>query len=194
MNNPQKPIRLMIMKINLSSPQHASVVAPFHFSFHRYDDVASCLFFRFPPSLLLMRVESSVFLTHVQYTLVCTRTCYSADCTPPLHLLPRPVFFHLRFSSFPSSSSSFLSSCQFFFIFASPRPFGSCSLHRRRSSTLALPRSSNLPIVRFRRIRPEVMDYRSAHTRSVIFLLLSGIVIATENFLPDYAASTIREE
>lgn len=33
------------------------------------------------------------------------------------------------------------------------------------SATLALPRSSNLPIVRFRRIRPTVMDYRSAHGR-----------------------------
>lgn len=53
------------------------------------------------------------------------------------------------------------------------------------SATLALPRSSNLPIVRFRRIRPTVMDYRSAHGRRTdgrtlghLPVTLSGIVIA----------------
>lgn len=93
--------------------------------------------------------------------LVCTRTCSPIAVVslvlpssitfvpppPPLFSpLPPPftILFHLRLAS-PVRVAS--------------------SLHRRFFTTLALPRSSNPPIVRFRRIRRTVMDYRSAHGR-----------------------------
>lgn len=53
----------------------------------------------------------------------------------------------------------------FFFILARLAPSGRALFHRCPSP---LPRSSNLPIVCFRRIRPAVMDSRSAHGHLIL--------------------------
>lgn len=176
-NHPQTLIPLMIMEINLGSPQDASVAAPFHFSFHRCNDVPRvCLF----PSLLPPRAPrafaalSSLFLTRPP---------------PRMHARARRSPSSLSFS--PSShhlSSSFSSLLPLLDSFSSsPRPASPVGSRQPLlyqpllSTTLALPRSSNLPIVRFRRIRPTVMDYRSAHGRRTLGhlpLTLGGIVIA----------------
>lgn len=171
----------MIMEINLGSPQHASVAAPFHFSFHRCNDVPRvcvCV------SLSVSPAPSSSRPSHFRrsfsrvHRLVCTRTCspiavlfLSLSLSRALPSSPFPTF--VRPSLFSSPPFSVL----FHLRLASPRPLG--SRQPLLSTTLALPRSSNLPIVRFRRIRRTVMDYRSAHgRRSIVFLTLSGIVIA----------------
>lgn len=173
-NHPQTLIPLMIMEINLGSPQDASVAAPFHFSFHRCNDVPRvCLSFRLSSPLAPLAL-SSLFLTRPP---------------PRMHARARRSSSSLSFS--PSShrlSSSFSSLLPLLDSFSSsPRPASPVGSRQPLlyqpllSTTLALPRSSNLPIVRFRRIRPTVMDYRSAHGRRTLGhlpLTLGGIVIA----------------
>lgn len=165
-NHPQTLIPLMIMEINLGSPQDASVAAPFHFSFHRCNDVPRvCLSSRLS---FLLSPLSSLFLTRPPPSYAHARarrslSSLSLALPSSITFVPPPPLL----SPLPS---------RFFFIFASPRPFGSREplLYRRFSTTLALPRSSNPPIVRFRRIRRTVMDYRSAHgRRSLVFPMLN---------------------
>lgn len=177
------------MEINLGSPQDASVAAPFHFSFHRCNDVpracvCACLSFRLSLSFLLLLPPSrlSLFFSSLfrrsfsrVHRLVCTRTC------SPISL---SLFLCSSFSFLLPLLDSFSSSPRL----ASPvrvAPTTASLYQPLLSATLALPRSSNLPIVRFRRIRPTVMDYRSAHGRRTdgrtlghLPVTLSGIVIA----------------
>lgn len=180
-NHPQTLIPLMIMEINLGSPQHASVAAPFHFSFHRCNDVPRvCVCVSLFPSLPLLPPRAPrifVALSHAStasYARARARRSlfsFSLSLSRALPSSPFPTF--VRPSLFSSPPFSVL----FHLRLASPRPLG--SRQPLLSTTLALPRSSNLPIVRFRRIRRTVMDYRSAHgRRSIVFLTLSGIVIA----------------
>lgn len=131
-NHPQTLISLMIMEINLGSPQDASVAAPFHFSFHRCNDVPRvCLSFRLssplaPLALSPLFRRSFVALSHA------STASYARTCSPIavvslfLSLLPSPLLV-LLFSPPPS---------RFFFIFASPR------LARRVAPTSSLPTAS----------------------------------------------------
>lgn len=178
-NHPQTLIPLMIMEINLGSPQDASVAAPFHFSFHRCNDVPRvCLSFRLSSPLAPLAL-SPLFRRSFSrvHRLVCTHVL--AD-RRRLSLSLSPSSHHLS-----SSFSSLLPLLDSFS--SSPRPASPVGSRQPLlyqpllSTTLALPRSSNLPIVRFRRIRPTVMDYRSAHGRRTLGhlpLTLGGIVIA----------------
>lgn len=177
-NHPQTLIPLMIMEINLGSPQDASVAAPFHFSFHRCNDVPRvCLSFRLSSPLAPLAL-SPLFRRSFSrvHRLVCTHVL--AD-RRRLSFSPSSHHLSSSFSSLLPLLDSFSSS---------PRPASPVGSRQPLlyqpllSTTLALPRSSNLPIVRFRRIRPTVMDYRSAHGRRTLGhlpLTLGGIVIAS---------------
>lgn len=138
-NHPQTLIPLMIMEINLGSPQHASVAAPFHFSFHRCNDVPRvcvcvCLSFRLSRSFLLAPLAfSSLFLTRppprMHAHVLADRCSLSLSLSRALCLLLhfQPLFV-LLFSPLPPS--------RFFFIFASPRLARS-----GRANRFSLPRS-----------------------------------------------------
>lgn len=106
-NHPQTLIPLMIMEINLGSPQDASVAAPFHFSFHRCNDVPRvCLSSRLS---FLLSPLSSLFLTRPpprMHTHVLADRC---RLSLSLCLLPSPLFLLLLFS-LPSLLDSFSSS------------------------------------------------------------------------------------
>lgn len=119
-NHPQTLIPLMIMEINLGSPQDASVAAPFHFSFHRCNDVPRvCLSSRLS---FLLSPLSSLFLTRPpprMHTHVLADRCR----------LSRSAFFH----HLCSSSSSSLSP-----------PF-SILFHLRLASPVRVARASSLP-------------------------------------------------
>lgn len=129
-NHPQTLIPLMIMEINLGSPQDASVAAPFHFSFHRCNDVPRVyLSFRLSSPLAPLAL-SPLFRRSFSrvHRLVCThvladRRRLSLSLPPSITSL-RPS---LLFSPPPS---------RFFFIFASPR------LARRVAPTSSLPTAS----------------------------------------------------
>lgn len=132
-NHPQTLIPLMIMEINLGSPQDASVAAPFHFSFHRCNDVPRvCLSFRLSSPLAPLAL-SPLFRRSFSrvHRLVCThvladRRRLSLSLPPPI-TSPRPsllsspfsILFHLRL--------------------APPRPSGRANLFS--TNRFSLPRS-----------------------------------------------------
>lgn len=107
-NHPQTLIPLMIMEINLGSPQDASVAAPFHFSFHRCNDVPRvCLSSRLS---FLLSPLSSLFLTRPPPSYAHARARRSlSSLSLSLCLLPSPLFLLLLFS-LPSLLDSFSSS------------------------------------------------------------------------------------
>lgn len=136
----------MIMEINLGSPQDASVGIPFHLSFHRCDDVAPCPYARCCWCVFKRRSFSRVPVLHTHARASLHSPCYSVFSPPTI---PRLLFSRLLVLIFvPHACSA-----------RAPLP--------RRSSSV-LPRSSNLPIACFRRIRPTVMDYRSAHGHFIL--------------------------
>lgn len=106
------------------------------------------------PLALFFVALSSLFLTRPPSRM---HTHVLADLSLSLFLCSSFSFLLLLLDSFSSSPR-----------LASPvrvAPTTASLYQPLLSATLALPRSSNLPIVRFRRIRPTVMDYRSAHGR-----------------------------
>lgn len=135
-NHPQTLIPLMIMEINLGSPQDASVAAPFHFSFHRCNDVPRVyLSFRLSSPLAPLAL-SPLFRRSFSrvHRLVCTHVL--AD-RRRLSLSLSPSSHHLSssFSSLLSSPFSIL----FHLRLAPPRPSGRANLFS--TNRFSLPRS-----------------------------------------------------